>query len=168
MFQLHDNTRRWICLTGFFLFCILPALGGAVWCVFRNLPWADDEAIILGRQLGMDVRLAGLKNIRPGVVRYEGFEIADPETGKSLLRCRRLEVQRKTITDGQGNVRPVIVLLPLQGEIEAAGIHKLGRLLERVMQGQTGRPAVDSRRGRRIDSTLRRYATNHYRPGGKF
>ncbi len=146
MFRLHDNTRRRICLAGFFLFCLAPALGAAVWCAARHLPWAaQDEAKSLGRQLGLDVRMAGMKNLRPGVVLYEGFELADPETNQCLLRCRLLEVQWKTIADGQDRGKPTLVMLAWQPEIETAGFQQLGGLLQRAMQGQTGRPAVDLR-----------------------
>ncbi len=114
MFRLHDKTRRRICLAGFFLFCVAPTLGAAAWCAMRHMPWtASDEAKTLGRQLGLEVRLAGLKNLRPGVVLYEDFELADPETGQCLFRSRLLEVQWKTIADGQGSGKPVLALLGL-------------------------------------------------------
>jgi hypothetical protein len=146
MFQLHDKTRRRICLAGFFLFCVAPTLGAAFWCAMRHLPWtAQEEAKCLGRQLGLEVRLAGLKNLRPGAVLYEGFELADPETNHCLLRCRMLEVQWKTYADGQGGGKPTLVLLASQAEIETAGLRQLGELLQRVMQGQTGPTAVDLR-----------------------
>ena len=52
MFQLHDKTRRRICLAGFFMFCVAPTLGAAIWCAMRHLPWtAQEEAKCLGRQL---------------------------------------------------------------------------------------------------------------------
>jgi hypothetical protein len=100
MFQLHDKTRRPICLAGFFLFCVAPTLGTVVWCTARHLPWiAREEARTLGNQLGLEVRMAGLKHLWPGAVLYEDFELADPETNQSLLRCRLLEVQWKTVAN---------------------------------------------------------------------
>lgn len=146
MFRLHDKTRRRLCLAGFFLLCVAPTLGVGAWCAMRHLPWAaEEEAKNLGRQLGLDVHLQGLKNLRPGAVLYEGFQLADPETGQCLLRCRMLEVQWKTIADRQGDVKPMLILLASQTEIEKAGLRQLGNLLQRAMQGQTGRPAVDLR-----------------------
>jgi hypothetical protein len=146
MFQLHDKTRRRICMAGFFLLCVVPTLIASAWCAMRHLPWtAQEEAKCLGRQLGLEVRLAGLKNLRPGAVLYEGFELADPETDQCLLRCRMLEVQWKTFADGQGVRKPTLVLLASQPEIETAGLRQLGWLLQRAMQGQTACPAVDLR-----------------------
>jgi hypothetical protein len=144
MFRLHDKTRRRFCLAGFFLFCIAPTLGAAAWCAMRHMPWtAQDEAISLGNQLGLEVRLAGLKNLRPGVVLYEDFELADPETGQCLFRSRLLEVQWKTIAEGPNGGKPALTLMASQPEIETAGLRQLGDLLQRAMQGQTGRPAMD-------------------------
>ncbi len=146
MFRLHDKTRRRLCMAGFFLFCVAPALGAAAWCVTRNLPWAaEDEAQMLSRQLGLEVRIEGLKNLKPGVVLYEGFQLADPETGQSLLHCRLLEVEWKTIADAQGKSKPLLVLMASQPEIQFAGLKQLSALLQRIMHGQTGRPAVDLR-----------------------
>jgi hypothetical protein len=146
MFQLHDKTRRRICLAGFFLFCVLPTLGTAAWCAMRHLPWvAQEEAKTLGRRLGLEVRVAALKYLRPGAVLYEDFELADPETDQRLLHCRLLEIQWKTVADGHGGGKPALVLSASQPEIEISGLRQLGGLLERVMQGQTGRPAVDLR-----------------------
>ena len=143
---MHDKTRRWFCLAGFFLFCVAPTLGAAAWCAMRHMPWtAQDEAKTLGRQLGLEVHLAGLKNLRPGVVLYEDFELADPETGQCLFRSRLLEVQWNTITDGSGTGNPLLVLSASQPEIESAGLRQLGSLLQRAMQGQTGRPAANLR-----------------------
>jgi hypothetical protein len=144
MIRLHDKTRRRICMAGFILLCIAPTLGAIAWCVMRNLPWApQSEAKEIGRQLGLEVRMAGLQNLRPGVVLLEGFELADPETGQSLLRCRLLEVQRQNVSDGQGSIKSTLALRASQPEIEAAGLRQLERLLQRVMQGQTGGPALD-------------------------
>ena len=112
----------------------------------RHLPWvAQDEAKTLARQLGLDVHIAGLKNIRPGVVLYEGFELADPETNQCLLRCRLLEVQWKTMADAQGGKKSTLVLQASQPEIELARLQELGQLLQRAMQGRTGSPGVNLR-----------------------
>jgi hypothetical protein len=146
MFQLHDKTRRWICLAAFFLLCVTPTLFTAAWCTLRHLPWAvQNEAESLSRQLGLEVRLAGLKNLRPGTVLYEGLELADPETGQSLFRCRLLEVSLRHIADGQGNSKPMLILQASQPEIETTGLRQLAGLLQRAMQGQTGTHAVDLR-----------------------
>ena len=41
--------------------------------------------------------------------------------------------------------KPTLVMQASQPEIEAAGLRQLGSVLQRAMQGQTGRPAVDLR-----------------------
>ena len=38
MFQLHDRTRRRVCLAAFVLLGVLPALLAGGWCLSRNLP----------------------------------------------------------------------------------------------------------------------------------
>jgi hypothetical protein len=146
MFRLHDKTRRRICLTGFFLLCVAPVVGAAAWCALRHAPWVvEDEARNLARRLGLEVHLAGIKNLQPGTVLYEGLELADPETKQSLLRCRLLEVQWKTIAGEHGVTRPMLLMQAWQPEVDAAGLLQLGALLQRAMQGQTGGPAVDMR-----------------------
>ncbi len=112
----------------------------------RHLPWtAQSEAERLGSQLGLEVRLGGLKYLRPGVVLYEGFELADPETSQLLLRCRLLEVQGRKIFDSQGNGKPLLALTAWQPEIEISGLNQLGGLLQRIMHKQTGCYADDLR-----------------------
>ena len=142
MFRLHDRTRRRICVAGFFLLCILPTVLVAGWCVAWHLPGhVSAEARRLTRQLGLDVTLEGLRHLRPGVVLYEGLELADPETGRSVLRCRLLEARRTKTADQQGQPQTSLVLIASQPEIDSAGLDRLGRMLQR----QTGRPEVDVR-----------------------
>jgi hypothetical protein len=146
MFQLHDKTRRRICMAGFILFCVAPTLGAALWSAARHLPWtAREEEQTLGNLLGLEVRMAGMKHLRPDAVLYENIELADPETNQLLLRCRLLEAQWKTIADAQGMGKPTLILSASQPEVEAAGLNRLGGLLQRVMQAQTPRPAADVR-----------------------
>ena len=92
MFQLHDRTRRRMCLAAFVLLGVLPALLAGGWCLESDLPGcAETEAEQLSRELGLDVKLGGLKYLRPGATLYENLEISDPETGKPIFRCRALE-----------------------------------------------------------------------------
>jgi hypothetical protein len=146
MFQLHDKTRRRICLAGFFLFCALPVICAAVWCAARRSPWiARCEAKDLGALLGLEARISGLKNLRPGVVLFEDLQLADPETEQALLRCRLLLVRWKTMPDGHGGGKPMLELTASQPEIETAGFRQLESLLQRLMRGQIVRPACDLR-----------------------
>lgn len=144
MFQLHDKTRRWICLAGFFLFCIAPTIGIIAWCAMRHLPsTASNAAKELGSRLGMEVRFKSLVNVRPGVVRYESFELSDPETNRCLLKSPSLEIQWKATTDNNGIRTQMLLFSASHPEIETAGLQQLGRLLQRVMQEQSGQSPID-------------------------
>ena len=46
------------------------------------------EAQRLGWQLGMKVSIDAVAHPRPGVVRYEGLVLANPETGEEVAHCR--------------------------------------------------------------------------------
>ena len=145
MFQLYDNTRRRVCIAAFFVLGVLPVALVAAWCANRYLPGhLRAEAEQLGRQLGLDVRLEGLKHLRPGAVLYEGLEIADPETGQVLLKCRLLEVASQQ-SDDRDRRRPTLALLASQPEIEAAAIGRLWELLQRTVECHHGRLDADLR-----------------------
>ena len=146
MFRLHDNTRRRICRAAFFLLCVLPTAGVSVWCARRHLPGVvGAEARRLQRELGLDVSLEGLRHLRPGGVLYEGLELADPETGRLVLRCRVLEADWQQTIDGQGRPKTSLVLIASQPEIEAAAVDQLRELLGRMLRRRTGRPQMDVR-----------------------
>jgi hypothetical protein len=146
MLRLYDQTRRRICLVAFFALCVVPTAGVAVWCAARHLPGqARAEAERLGRELGFDVALEGLRHPRPDVLRYEGLTLSDPETGQSVLRCRVLEAAWTTTADAEGRQRPALVLAAPRMEIEAAGADRLWQRLGRTLQGAAGRPEVEVR-----------------------
>ncbi len=93
MFQLHDKTRRRMCVAAFLTLGVLPALLVGGWCWSRHTPGCVlAEAERLSRQLGLKVTVGGLKHLRPGAVLYEQLEASDPETGRTIFRCRLLEV----------------------------------------------------------------------------
>jgi len=141
MVQLYDQTRRRVCIAAFFALGVLPVALVAAWCASRYLPGhLRAEAEQLGQQLGLDVRLEGLKHLRPGAVLYEGLEIADPETGQVLLKCRLLEVASQQSEDRR---RPTLDLLASQPEIEAAAIGRLWELLQRTVECHHGRLDAD-------------------------
>jgi len=143
MFQLYDSTRRHICIASFLAFGLLPTALVAIWCVSRHLPsHLQAETRRLARQLGLDVRVHDFKHLCPGVVLYEGIELADPETGCLLLRCRQLEVRSQQNSD-QSNPRPVLVLRAVQPEINAAGLQCLWQTLQRTAEGHHGRLDAD-------------------------
>ena len=146
MFRLYDQTRRRICVAAFFMLCVVPTAGVAVWCVVASLPGRRQaEAQRLGQLLGLDVSLDGFRSSRPGVVVYEGLRLSDPETGQAALRCGALEAEWTRLVDPQGQGRPAVVLTASTMEIEAAGADRLWQLLQRVLQSQNGRPEVEVR-----------------------
>ena len=103
-------------------------------------PAAQAEADALGRQLGLAVKLDAVKHLRPGAVLYEGIELADPETGRTIFRSRCLEVVRQQQTDWQGQLRPTLCVIASQPEVEAANLDLAWRWMQRLM---ASRPGVD-------------------------
>jgi hypothetical protein len=139
MFHLHDTTRRRLCVAGFLLLGVTPTLLVGGWCLSRHVPgYVQAEAQQLGRQLGMQVRLAGLKHLRPGVVLYQQLEAADPETGQPIFRCRLAEITRRQPTDPQGQRRPMLVISVSQPEVEAAALDRIWQCLQRTLAGSYG------------------------------
>ncbi len=92
MMQLHDKTRRRICLAAFFLLCLTPTVLVAAWCIAWQLPGhRSGEIARLRQQTGLEVALDGLEHLQPGTVLYRGLVLSDPETGAAVFRCRLLE-----------------------------------------------------------------------------
>lgn len=135
MFQLHDTTRRRVCLACFAAFGVAPTLLVSAWCLGRRLPgYVEAEAAALSRQLGVTVKLEGMKHLRPGEVLYQGLELVDPETGQTLLRSRLLEVRRRQQVDARGVWRPVLAVIASQPVVEAAAIDRTWRWLQRTLE----------------------------------
>jgi hypothetical protein len=146
MFQLHDRTRRRICLAAFALLGVLPTLLTCGWCLSRNVPGCvRTEAERLSRQLGLDVTLGGLKFLRPGAMLCENVVIADPETGKPIFRCRLLEIARQRPGGQRNERRSVVEMTAAQPEVEAAALPLVWRCLRRAMEGSSGRLDADLR-----------------------
>ena len=94
MFQLHDRTRRRLTILAFCCLCVIPTILVLGWGLWRRLPGhIGAEARRLGQQLGVKVTLEGIQRLRPRTVLYKGLALIDPETGATLLKCRRLEAQ---------------------------------------------------------------------------
>jgi len=146
MFQLHDRTRRWICLAAFGLLGLAPTLLIGGWSAARHLPGVvPAEADALARQLGLEVRLEGLQHLRPGAVLYEGIAFLDPDTGQTIFRCRLLEAAWETRINEQGRRRPTINIAASQPEVEAASLDRAWRWARRMLEMRPGRPDVDLR-----------------------
>jgi hypothetical protein len=145
VFHLHDQTRRRIALAAFFALGIVPTVAVGTWCVMRQGPWhVWAESQRLGRQLGMDVALGGVRHPRPGVAVYEGLRLSDPETGQEVLRSGVLEATWTEAVDGQGR-RPAVVLAAPNVEVEAAGAGRLWQILQQNLRLQCGRPEIEVR-----------------------
>ncbi len=91
----------------------------------------------------MDVKLGGLKYLRPGATLYENLEISDPETGKPIFRCRALEATLQRRTGQQGQPRAAVLLSASQPQVEAASLHRVWQCLQRVLEGSPGRLDAD-------------------------
>lgn len=139
MFQLHDLTRRRVCVVAFLVLGLLPTLLAGGWCMSRYAPgYLQAEARELSGQLGLNVKLGGLQRLRPGTVLYERFEATDPELGKTVFRCRFLEVARQQQTDEQGQRRSVLAMKASQPEVEAASLGRIWQCLARTLEGSRG------------------------------
>ena len=138
MFQLHDKTRRRICVALFMGLCVFPTVVIGAWCVSRQLPgYTAAEALRLESQLGLDVNLAQFSHPTPGVALYRGLELVDPESGRTVARCRMLEATWGETSDSQGNSQPVLILTASQPEIEGESFDQLSRLVDRLLRGNT-------------------------------
>jgi hypothetical protein len=128
MFRLHQSVRRRICQASFCLFCLLPTAVMFGWSISCKLPGhvrACERQ--LSEQLGLSTRLAGVSYPQPGMCLFEELELADPETGESIFRCRLLEVSRND---------DALVLMPSDPVLEADRLHRLWDLLSRRLRGE--------------------------------
>ncbi len=152
MFRLHDTTRRWVCRIAFLSLGVMPTLLIGGWCWSRHWPsYVEANARLLGRQLGLDAKLGGFRNLRPGVCLYEQLELFDPETREPILRCRRLEVARQATGTRD---RTVLVITASQLELEAASLGRIWQCLQYAMEGLGG-PLESDLQFSAADLTLR-------------
>ncbi len=109
----------------------------SAWCVAWQLPSHKAAEIArLRQQTGLEVALDELRPLQPGTVLYEGLTLSDPETGRAVLRCPRLEATWTRDADPQGRPKTVVLLSASQPRIEADCAHRLGQLLDRILQNQ--------------------------------
>ncbi|MEI8374510.1 MAG: hypothetical protein WCJ35_16925 [Planctomycetota bacterium] len=146
MFPLHDRTRRQICMAAFLGLCVLPTLVVTGWSIARHLPWhkqAEEQRI--SQELGLNVSIEAMRRTLPGVVRYTGVKLTDPETGQELLRCTELSATWTSMTDSSGKTRPAIVLAATQAESVVRGWERLHEVLRRRLECQAGQPEIEVR-----------------------
>ncbi|MBN1591591.1 MAG: hypothetical protein JW888_18900 [Pirellulales bacterium] len=146
MFLLHDRVRRRICLTGFFLLCVLPTVVVLGWAVAWRLPGhVRAEARRIGWQLGMDLSLGGVEHRRPGAVRLTNVVLRDCESPEAVLQCPRLDAEWRTVTDKSGASRRVLMLQAGTIAVDAARMTTLGKLARRLFELRAGNVDVDVR-----------------------
>jgi len=146
MFPLHDKTRRRMCRAGFFLLCVVPTVLVAGWCVVRCRPGrVAAEATRLSRELGLEVSLEGFQYLRPGVMRYEGVELLDPETGRTVLQCHTLRAEWAEKVDRQGQSKSLLLLTASDTVLETAAFDRLGQWLHRMLGRRAGLAPIDVR-----------------------
>lgn len=123
MFAIHQRIRRRICQAGFCLFCALPTTGLLAWtATLKTSGHAGRCQRELTQCLGMECSFKRVSYPQPGQTFYEDLRLVDPETGKSVLRCRALSVTQTSRK---------LVLDPSELEISAEQAQKLLRLLMR-------------------------------------
>jgi len=139
MFRLHETTRRRVCLWAFVLLCPLPVVAVAGWCLWRHVP-AHVAAHVeqLEQQLGLDVSLGGLEHLRPGTVLYRDLALSDPESGRVVLRCAKLEAGWVDLAGSDQASRRGLMLIATDTEIAAEQIGSLDELLDRLMARRLG------------------------------
>jgi len=146
MFPLYDRTRRQICMAVFMGLCVLPTLAVTGWSIARHLPWHKQaEEQRLSQELGLDVSIESMKHTLPGVVRYMGLKLTDPETGQELFCCNELVATWTSMTDSSGQTRQAIVLAATQAESATDAWERLHEVLRRRLECQGGRPEIEIR-----------------------
>src|SRR3972149_6771198 len=99
MFGSFRAVRKWAALTAFASLAVLPTAYVALTAYRVNQfehPAVVGEA--LGAELEMEVELAGLRYPRRGEVLYEGLGVGDPESHRTLARCRTVRLLRGSHT----------------------------------------------------------------------
>jgi hypothetical protein len=137
MSPLHDRTRRRICLAAFVAICLLPALAILVVSGVRRTSWyVRAEAARWSERWGVKISLDRIEYPRPGVARYLGLVLADPETGDEILRCRRLEAIA-AVSDRQGG-RKELRLEATEPEVSGSHLGRVAKLIERLLAEPCG------------------------------
>lgn len=141
MGMLHDQTRRQLCLAAFFFAGVLPTLGVLGFGLVRHTSWwTQSEARRLAAAWGVKLGLRKVEHLRPGVVAYEGLDVADPETGARMFYCGRAEIAWGSSDEGS---HPRLDVRVQQPEVTLEQITPLCRLVERLLTQARGLPEID-------------------------
>lgn len=143
MFRLHETTRRRSCRTAFVLVCLAPlvAIGGLG--AFQRMP--VETALHqrqLGEQLGLRAKIARVEHPRPGVTRYVGLELADPETGQVVFRAKQVELTLPMGPPTAGHFASGQIVL-LEPQIGTEGADSLRQLLLRALRRRADQHDVE-------------------------
>jgi len=133
-------------MAAFVALCVVPTAVVVICGLARHTPGhVRAVATRLSWQLDQRVSLARVRYLRPGVVLYEGVELADPETGDRILRCRSLQVARERPTDNEGRGRPCVVMTASQVDVEGGRLDQVWQLVRGALTGRTGSVEWDAR-----------------------
>lgn len=139
MFQLYDQTRRRISLTLFVLLAIAPTagvIGYALWLHTSAHLRSEEER--LGQRLGFRVSLKSVRHLTPARSVLEGVELADYETGRTVLSCARVECLLQSATDARGNPQPSLVIAASDGVLDWVSSAEVWIALDRFLSRRTG------------------------------
>ncbi|MBL8827946.1 MAG: hypothetical protein JNM18_13295 [Planctomycetaceae bacterium] len=134
MTRLHERTRRQVCRWAFIALCLVPTSVVLGWSVVRQLPGhVAAEAESLRALTGLHAKLGGLSHPLPGQLLYEDVELADPETGATVLRARVVEITQQAHK---------LLVQASQVELTGDGTADVWQLLERHLRRGTVRPTA--------------------------
>jgi hypothetical protein len=97
---MHERTRLLVCRAGFLILCALPTLfvsAAAVHYRSSNYLEAQREewASVLSDKLGLEVQIGRISYPHWNVALLEEVTLADPETGREVLRTRYVEITKE-------------------------------------------------------------------------
>jgi len=145
-FWFHDATRRRLYVGLFLVGCVLPTAGVLLWVGWRMSPWyVQQQAAQLERILGLLVRLEGVKHPRPGEAIYDGIQLADSDTGQTILRADQVQV-RWTKATAPSEACVGMVEMAVHGlEIHTEGVGRLAELVRRALTQPPNWPRYEVR-----------------------
>jgi hypothetical protein len=123
----------------FLLLGLPPLLAVGAWCAWRHSnAHVRLAAEAMSQRLGLTVSLRNLAHPRPGVDVYQGLQVIDPETGRTVLRCRSVEVRTGSTSATSEDGYPELIVTADTPELELRGLEELSRLIQEAMQGRLG------------------------------
>ena len=140
MFRLHETTRRRLCRTAFVLLCVAPPVAIGGWGALERLSRETTRCQRqLSEQLGLHATLVRVEHPRPGVTRYVGLELTDPETGQTVFRAKQAEL---TAPVAGAKIGQVVLVEP---QFEAERLESLRQLLLRAVRREFSQRDVEWR-----------------------